>query len=461
MKNFIKKATATAFSTIGILSTMPSAFCAPVGENNVEGNNSDRGHIDVCSAMVISKYFDSVQDVGNLEMASKRYKDLAARFHFNPVEFDSEQDFVVFPNTETYYQRNITGNGFVYKFPSNSKVRRMIYLPYSFGLAQFRNVLSANNIGYSMGACTSEDWQRIVKFNDGDPAKGCRLIFKNVHDGREIVFMFDPCINGELQDVSFYNKLMDSYNIGEDAYISLGDEFSIPDSARVLSNGAFYQFNGYFDELKKVNIPASVVSIGNTAFKNCSGLKEVNMSNSVTTIGEDAFKNCLALNRINISNSVENIGNNAFEGCAALDNVVIPASVKTIGKNIFKNCTSLKNITIPSSVTSIGDYAFKNCTSLKKVVIPDSVESIGKNAFEGCSNLTQIDIPNSVKTIGSYAFNSCDSLTGISIPTSVRNINSASFGHGSRVNTIRFNGKVYNSISEFMDAFYEFKFSRR
>ena len=41
MKNFVKKTAATTLSVFGILSAMPSAFCAPEGANNNPANNGN------------------------------------------------------------------------------------------------------------------------------------------------------------------------------------------------------------------------------------------------------------------------------------------------------------------------------------------------------------------------------------------------------------------------------------
>lgn len=51
------------------------------------------------------------------------------------------------------------------------------------------------------------------------------------------------------------------------------------------------------------------------------------------------------------------IGNSAFYDCSNLTNVTIPNSVKYIGKRAFQNCTKIDNILIPDSVTAIGDSA--------------------------------------------------------------------------------------------------------
>ncbi len=56
--------------------------------------------------------------------------------------------------------------------------------------------------------------------------------------------------------------------------------------------------------------------------------------------------------------NVTSIGENAFRYCTGLTSVTIPNSVTSIGWYAFLDCTSLTSVTIPNSVTSIGGYAF-------------------------------------------------------------------------------------------------------
>ena len=265
--------------------------------------------------------------------------------------------------------------------------------------------------------------------------------------------------------------------------------------ASVSYGGTTYTVTSIGDEafkectgLTSISIPSSVTNIGGWAFEGCTGLASINLPVSVTTIGDDAFWCCTGLTSINIPSSVTAIGHGAFSGCTGLTSVSIPASVTTIGNYAFAGCEGLASIkveagniaydsrencnaiietasntlvagcmntTIPNSVTAIGDGAFEGCTGLTSIDIPSSVTSIGGTAFYGCTGLTSITIPNSVTTIGDGAFYRCTGLTSISIPASVTSIGRSAFSYCSGLTDIyalRTDPAAYNCSAY---AFYE------
>ena len=236
-------------------------------------------------------------------------------------------------------------------------------------------------------------------------------------------------------------------------------------------------------------IPDSVTSIGNSAFRNCSGLTSITIPDSVTSIGYYAFRGCSGLTSVTIGNGVTSIGDYAFFGCTTLTSITIPDSVTSIGASAFCNCSGLTSVTIPNSVTSIGDSAFYNCYNLIEVynkstlsitlgslsngyvayyaknvytveagsklwidengyviyidgtekilvayigaetnlTLPSGITQIKSYAFYRCTGLTSITIPDSVTSIGSYAFAYCSRLTSVTIGNGVTSIGNSAF----------------------------------
>ncbi len=148
---------------------------------------------------------------------------------------------------------------------------------------------------------------------------------------------------------------------------------------------------------------------------------EFEIPSTVTTIGDNAFRNCTSLTDISIPESVTSIGDNAFRDCTSLTDISIPESVTSIGDNAFRDCTGLTDISIPESVTSIGDNAFYNLRSLTGILTLSSIKTIGAEAFRSCSGLTSVILGNSVTSIVSNAFYECSGLKKSAYPSTISN----------------------------------------
>ncbi len=146
--------------------------------------------------------------------------------------------------------------------------------------------------------------------------------------------------------------------------------------------------DGASGKIKIVWIPETVNSIGNSAFKDLTGLT------SVIWNAENCTKAGGSLNPV-------------FENCTNLRSVTFGENVKIIPENAFTQCRALERATFGSSVTSIGDLAFYCCENLETAVLPDSVESIGWRCFED-TGLRSVRIPAACSFIDMNAFDGCD-----------------------------------------------------
>jgi len=154
-------------------------------------------------------------------------------------------------------------------------------------------------------------------------------------------------------------------------------------------------------------IPEGVVSIGNFAFYNCTGLTSLILPKSMNVIGQNAFYKFKGLQKIHLPSTLEAIGEDAFFGCVNLQEIDIPDTVTSIGAGAFANCKSLEVLDIPSYVKTIGDSAFYRCEKLKFAYIPDSCIEAGAYMFKHCYALESVIIGAGIKEVQDGFFLGC------------------------------------------------------
>ena len=220
----------------------------------------------------------------------------------------------------------------------------------------------------------------------------------------------------------------------------------IPKTVIKIGDYAFYDCKS----LTSIDIPNDVAEIGDYAFSNCTNLVSIGMPNSVTKIGSSTFSYCKSLTSIDIPNSVTEIESATFLGCTSLASINLPESITMIGSRAFEGCSNLTSIDIPNSVTEIENDAFAYCTSLTSVNISNSVTKIEFAVFSGCTSLTSINIPNSITKIEYAVFSGCTSLTSINIPNSVTAIESLAFNNCTSLTSI----DIPNSVTRLADQIF-------
>ncbi|MBQ9551676.1 MAG: leucine-rich repeat domain-containing protein [Clostridia bacterium] len=188
----------------------------------------------------------------------------------------------------------------------------------------------------------------------------------------------------------------------------------------------------YAEAMRRVVINGGVTSVGNNAFRGCTGLTIITVGSDVVSIGSGAFSDCSNLINVTIGESVASIGDGVFEGCAKLKAITVDSNnpnysndsdgalynkdktvlirypqdynrtelnirdgVIIVANDAFRDCKRLTYISTPESTTTIGDRAFSNCTLLDSVYIRSGVSSIGDQVFDGCESLGGIAISGS------------------------------------------------------------------
>ena len=229
---------------------------------------------------------------------------------------------------------------------------------------------------------------------------------------------------------------------GDYYYYKSSKKYYINDNT--LTNYVFYQC----ENLSSIEIPKTVIKIGDYAFYDCKSLTSIDIPNDVAEIGDYAFSNCTNLVSIGMPNSVTKIGSSTFSYCKSLTSIDIPNGVTEIESATFLGCTSLASINLPESITMIGSYAFERCSNLTSIDIPNSVTEIENDAFAYCTSLTSVNIPNSVTKIEFAVFSDCTSLTSVNIPNSITKIEYAVFSGCTSLTSVN----IPNSVTKIESA---------
>ena len=199
--------------------------------------------------------------------------------------------------------------------------------------------------------------------------------------------------SGGEEEASVVNEVEESEEVVPDYWYSsnwLGDsnfsEITINANVEYIGNGLLY----CCETVETINIPESVLAIGDYAFSECYSLKNITLPSNLEYIGIDAFSYCESLTEMNIPSGVTNIGNCAFYDCINLTDIEIPEGIEYIPEGLFGCCASLTSITIPNSVVEIDYWAFGECTNLNTITIPGNVNYIYEEAFANCVSLQNI-----------------------------------------------------------------------
>ena len=260
-------------------------------------------------------------------------------------------------------------------------------------------------------------------------------------------------------------------NQGQKQYKILDGTKYICDYAFHLNNNSYlgkeYAYNSC--PFEQIDIPPSVIAIGDFSFSGCSNLTKITLPPRLTYIGKNPFAGTEKLNTIEslspyfvvdsdcliaketgtlihcfrhikqdseetdtftIPSCVTIIGDYSFAdrngffsiGSANVRRVIIPKTVTHIGKGGFENNSFLEEVVIEGENVTIDEGAFSWCTSLKRASLPKSLKILSNNLFDHCESLAEISLPDGVTEIGDFVFCRCTSLKSITLLSQVRKI---------------------------------------
>ena len=217
--------------------------------------------------------------------------------------------------------------------------------------------------------------------------------------------------------------------------------------------GEFYSVDGkvtpmfYDSPLESIDIPKSVVNIGDGCFFGCKNLQAINIpkDSHLEVVGSACFGRCNKLESISFPKSLKEfrgylekepvngevkVFGGTFLECKNLRSVFIPEDCKLEYLPMFclEECYNLVEITLPSSLKVLGEWCFKDCSSLTNIMLPEGTEVLGTCCFGFCEALESINLPSTLREIESYCFSNCHKLQGkLVVPEGVERLGDGSF----------------------------------
>ena len=243
----------------------------------------------------------------------------------------------------------------------------------SIGESAFQGCTALTNIEIprsvtSIGKSAFADCTKLAKITlpfVGATANGTENVHLGYIFGSSSYEQHGKCIPASLKNV----VITGGTSIGAYAFYDCSnlESITIPPSVTYIGTDAFTDCVG----LNRVYI-TDLAAWCEITFENYSYDLGLGASNPLI-YANNLYLNEKLLTSLEIPVSVTTINNEAFRGCTSIKSLTIHSSVTDIGESAFRECTGLTSVTIPSSVTSIGNYAFCYCTNLTEVIFKNCV----------------------------------------------------------------------------------------
>ena len=412
--------------------------------------------------MIISKYFNDIEDYINLEKTCKTYLDITELFKFNPIDLPfKNQDEMnlamkLFKNIRIiHYYKFINEfphflNPFIIHFNVN-------YFP------ELDNIVEKFKNKCKFDKCTLKEYNPNYFINN----LGKDIITDIDTDTGFNICKYTNIIN---IDLSKYTKL--KYIHAKSFMFKDLIGIKLPNSIIEIDKRAF--FGNDFEEIDLSNC-TNLTKLSCSCFENCRSLKDIKLPSSLIEIDEECFKEC-NLNKIDLSNCINltKIGKDCF-GYNIINEIKLPTSLTKLDNiiDMYNN----NEFTIPDSIMELSPYCFDNATFTKIIfnsnikIIPHAccfgseieqidlskcvkLKEIDDLTFGKCWHLKEIDLSNCINLtrLGKDVF--YNGLTNIILPTSLIEIDEGCFNYCEDLNEIDLS-KCVNLTKIANNAFYK------
>ena len=199
------------------------------------------------------------------------------------------------------------------------------------------------------------------------------------------------------------------------------DSVVLPRQLRAIGDFAFYH-----NDIRSIDLPATLKYIGACAFQQCYNLVRVDIPEGVEEIGTNCFRECYALEEASLPSTVRRLGIGIFAITRSLKTIHLAEGIKSIGQKSFWQGGVLEEMDIPQSVSLVAPEAFMYCSFLRRVSLPDGLTDINFGTFEECGSLSDVRWPSALEVIHDRAFYNCG-FTSLTLPDGLTHICNEAF----------------------------------
>ena len=255
------------------------------------------------------------------------------------------------------------------------------------------DLLFPATLSYIGGGAFLDTHIRGVLIDDGAEASIEDGAFRStwleeIYIGENTMFYDDLLFNDNLATIevsedNLYYKAIDNvlYEVnGENDWDLVRIAQNRPETVYVMPDQVHY-INPYcaYDcqTLRSLTINNVITTIFDYTFNWCENLETLTIGTNVSLI-EHSFYGCESLKSVYFPASVKTINQQAFGDCTALESIEFaPEGCEYIAGQAFKDCTSLVSVLLPSTLNNLG----------ANESWPDENDP---DIFSGCTSLTQV-----------------------------------------------------------------------
>ena len=250
--------------------------------------------------------------------------------------------------------------------------------------------------------------------------------------------------------------------------------FRVPDGTEAITDKAFMK-----QSFKKIILPYTIKSIGDSAFENCFNLEEVVVETDLTsgeggysnlsTVGEAAFQYCYSLKKIDLSRTrITRLQKETFYRCESLSEILLPDTLEIIGletdslssysstSSVFYYCESLRSIKLPEGFKRINGSSNFNYSGLEEMVFPESMEFVADDTFQYTENLKKVTFQSAMtwKTSNSYGdIFSYSSVEEVILSDKMTSLSPNMFDNAKQLRIVSYNDYVIKNQADYEAGF--------